>query len=228
MKTDKFSSLLTIGLLMIQTVFLGVLLLRINQLDARLRSIPGAALEESISPEPVAAFVADPQAAIGPAKGTKQAAITIVEFADFECSACQQAAPMIEELLAKHAGEINFVYRNYPLDTNQGMPVAALAAECAHQQNGFWPMHDGLYAHRGAITNDVVLDLATSLGLDQSLFAACLSSPETQAKIQADIDAGNRYGVRSTPTFFINGRLVVGAYPIEVFDTFVSDALANQ
>jgi protein-disulfide isomerase len=152
-------------------------------------------------------------------KGPQDAAITIVEFSDFQCPHCAEAFPELRKLLRSRS-DVRLVFRHYPLDSscNTSLPVplhpnaclAAIAAECAGDQRRFWEYHDVLFENHEHLERESLFRYARELGLDLPAFRACLDDPATRARVGQDVDVGNRVGVNSTPTLFINGRAVAG------------------
>jgi protein-disulfide isomerase/uncharacterized membrane protein len=168
--------------------------------------------------------------ALGPAthvKGNADAPVTIVEFSDFECPACGHAFGDLRELIRSRP-DVKLVFRHFPLDSrcNPGMQqqlhpdacLAAAAAECAGRLGRFWEYHDMLFEHQKALDRDSLFRYAREVGLDIPAFRACLDDPATMDGIAADVAAGMRLGVESTPTIFINGRRVQGALDRTYYD----------
>jgi len=167
-------------------------------------------------------------AATGPTKGPASAPVTIVEFSDYECPFCVRAEPTVKDLLAKYPGKIRLVYRDYPLPMHPKAPKAAEAAHCAGDQNKYWEMHDKLFTPG---TKLEVADLkahAREVGLDGAKFDRCLDSGEKAKDVEAHKKAGDEAGVSGTPAFFINGRLLSGAQPIEAFIAIVDQELKGK
>jgi protein-disulfide isomerase len=167
--------------------------------------------------------VLDAADVLGPApyvKGNPDAPITIVEFSDFECPACGHAFSDLRDLV-RGRSDVKLVFRNFPLDSacNPHMQQqlhpdacrAAAAAECAGKLGRFWEYHDELFEHQKLLDRDSLFRYAREVGLDIPAFRACLDDPATMDRIAADVEAGTRLGVESTPTIFINGRRVQGA-----------------
>ena len=160
-------------------------------------------------------------------KGPGTAPITIVEFSDFQCPFCGRAAKDLRELVASTPG-VSLVFRHFPLDTSCNANVqrqmhanaclAAYAAECAGKQGRFWEYHDLLFENGERLGRDALITYAQRIGLDAGAFERCLEDPATQARVTADIEAATRAGVNSTPTLFINGRLVEGALERAYYD----------
>jgi protein-disulfide isomerase len=172
----------------------------------------------------------------GHAKGNLEAKVTIVEFSDFQCPACGAAFPAAQQMFEQFKDRIRFVYRHFPLTGLHPFAVsAAEASECAAEQEKFWEMHDSLFQQQSSWTAASNLDeakqnirsIADSLGLDLPSFDQCLSSREKLSKVQEDMDAAVRFGINSTPTFFINGKMVRGGMTVETFSREIEAALAK-
>ncbi|MFZ5880259.1 MAG: DsbA family protein [Chloroflexota bacterium] len=163
-----------------------------------------------------------------PSQGPADAPITIVEFSDFQCPFCRKFyLETYKGLLAAYPGQIRFVYRNFPL-TNihpEAFP-SAVASLCAHDQGAFWDYHDKLLSSAD-LGRDIYLQYAADLGLDEAAFQECLSSGKHDATVSKDSDYAMIIGVGSTPTFYINGYRVEGAYPLEYFKQVIDQELAG-
>jgi len=165
----------------------------------------------------------------GPAKGPESAPITIVEYADFQCPYCTRALDSLKQVEQKYAGKVRIVFRDFPLA--QIHPFAAKAAEagaCANDQGKFWPMHDKLFANQTKLALTDLKQHATDLGLDAEAFGTCLDSGKHTAEIKKSVEEGQRYGLSGTPSFFINGRLIVGAQPYEGFAQVIDEELERM
>lgn len=147
-------------------------------------------------------------------KGAGKKNVTIVEYGDFECSACYAYYPVLKEVKKKYGDDITFQFRHFPLtQIHKNAYAAHRAAEAAAKQNKFWEMHDLLYEQQqswAASTNAqrILEDYATQLGLNSDQFKKDYASADISAIINADIDAGNKLKVNSTPTFVINGNKI--------------------
>jgi protein-disulfide isomerase len=166
-------------------------------------------------------------AATGPAKGPADAPITIVEFSDYQCPYCVRAEPAVKEVLAAYPGKVRIVYRDYPLPSHTLAPKAAEAAHCAGDQGKYWEMHDKLFAVGGKLEVESLKGYAKDVGLDAGKFDACLDSGQKAAEVEQHRKAGEEAGVNGTPAFFINGRLVSGAQPVETFKQIIDSELAS-
>ena len=161
-----------------------------------------------------------------PAKGEEDAPVTIVEFADFRCGYCRRFIEQtITPLLDTYGQNVRFVYRDYPILGNDSVS-AAFAGECAAQQDKFWEFHDLLYANQDNLTTEAFTQYATDLEMDVDAFLVCLDSDEAAAMVQRDYEAGQTLGVSGTPTFFINGKMLVGAQPYQAFAQIIDEELA--
>src|SRR5207344_2611231 len=160
-----------------------------------------------------------------PAKGPANAPVEIVEFSDFQCPFCLNAFPTVNQVLATYGDKIRFVYRHYPLPNHPNARPAAEAAECAAEQDKFWPYHDRLFASAGKLADSDLKQAAADLGLDSGRFSSCFEARKYTSIVDADIRAGNEAGVSATPAFFINGRLVSGAQPFDVFKGIIDEEL---
>ncbi|MBN1669145.1 MAG: thioredoxin domain-containing protein, partial [Anaerolineales bacterium] len=128
-----------------------------------------------------------------------------------------------------YAGQIRLVFRDFPLDSiHPDATPAAAAAQCAHEQDAYWEFSDLLFSDIRALTRANFETYASELGLDLPAFAACLDSERYIEEVQADFEYAANLGVRSTPTFFVNGIPIVGAQPFEVFQNLIDQELAGQ
>jgi protein-disulfide isomerase len=162
---------------------------------------------------------------IGPA----DAPITIVEYSDYQCPFCRRWHDEVyEPLLAAYPGQIRLVYRHLPLTSiHPDAMSAAEAAMCAGEQDAYWPFHEKLFSSE-ALNSTTYVQYAQDLKLNLGTFEACLSDHKYQQAIQEDSDFAINLGIRSTPTFFINGLAVVGAQPLDVFQQVIDKELAGE
>jgi len=163
----------------------------------------------------------------GPAKGPKNAPITIVEFSEFQCSYCARASSTLKQLQVQYGDKLRIVFRHFPLPSHKEAAKASEAALCASEQQKFWEMHDGLFANQSRLQLSDLRQRAADLALDLERFNDCLDSGRHAQNVQADVVAGSRYGVSGTPAFFINGRSLVGAAPYEQFVRLIDEELAR-
>jgi protein-disulfide isomerase len=139
-------------------------------------------------------------------QGDATANITLVEYGDFQCPHCRLAHPLIKRLLKERGDDLNFVFRNFPLqEIHHYAYAAAIVAEVAGKQGKVWEMHDLIFENQERLNNDYLLTLAQELKLDMKRFAEDFKSKDIQTKIETDFESGIRSGVNGTPSFFING-----------------------
>jgi Na+/H+ antiporter NhaA len=161
-------------------------------------------------------------------RGPVDAPVTVVEYGDFECPYCGQAEPFVRELLAKHGKSVRYVWRHLPLnDVHPHAEMAAEASEAANAQGAFWPMHDMLMDHQGALTVKDLVGYAKELDLDVEAFRRNLRDRTGAGRVAEDIESADLSGVTGTPTFFINGRRHHGAYDTETLAAAVKEAQAR-
>jgi protein-disulfide isomerase len=161
-----------------------------------------------------------------PSIGSPDAPITIIEFGDFRCSYCHRFYDQtLTPLLEQYGDQVRFVYRDYPI-LGPDSTLAALAGECADDQGKFWEFHDLIFTDQ-ILTRDQFLEYAANLELDVEAFTTCLDEETHSEEVQADYQAGASVGVGGTPTFFINGRMVVGAQPLSTFASVIDDELVR-
>ena len=160
-----------------------------------------------------------------PAKGPAAAPIEIVEFSDFQCPYCLRVTPTVNQVLKAYGDQIRFVYRHYPLPNHPNARPAAEAAVCAADQGKFWPYHDRLFENPSKLGQSELKRDAADLGLDTAKFDACVDSHKFKTTVDADLQAGLEAGVDGTPAFFINGRMISGAQPFDVFKRIIDEEL---
>jgi protein-disulfide isomerase len=160
-----------------------------------------------------------------PVKGSPRAPVTIVVFSDFQCPFCGRAEPTVKQLEDEYKDKLKVVWKNQPLPFHPNAMPAAKAAMAANKQGKFWEMHDKLFSNQQALGDAIYAQYAKELGLDMAKFNADLNSPEIAQSIQKDMQEGASLGANGTPTFFINGRQLVGAQPIDQFKQVIDDEL---
>ncbi len=163
-----------------------------------------------------------------PAKGPAKAPVTIVEFSDYQCPYCGRAEATVLEVLKKYGDKVRLVYRDYPLSFHQNANIAAQASDCAKEQGKFWEMHDAMFANQSKLTQPDLVETAGSLKMDKDKFKSCLDGGKYKDEVQKDFDAGMKYGVTGTPTFFINGIPMVGARDVNSFADIIDSELDRK
>jgi protein-disulfide isomerase len=163
-----------------------------------------------------------------PTKGPEKAPIEIVEFSDFQCPFCQRALPTVQQVLAKYGDRIRFTYRHYPLPNHPAAGPAADASLCANEQGQFWAFHDRLFADFNKLSEADFKAHAVALKLDPAKFDACVNTRRFKEVVEKDLKDGEALGVTGTPAFFINGRALEGAQPLEAFTRLIDEELAAK
>ncbi|HWJ91702.1 MAG TPA: thioredoxin domain-containing protein [Flavisolibacter sp.] len=141
--------------------------------------------------------------------GNRRAAVTLVEYGDYQCPHCGHAYPLLKHLVKEKGDAVRFVFRNFPLQDVHPMALpSALAAEAAGKQGKFWEMHDLIFEHQNELSQHVLLDFAYTLDLDAKKFMHDWESEAILARVDNDFESGVRSGVNGTPGFFVNGEML--------------------
>jgi protein-disulfide isomerase len=160
--------------------------------------------------------------------GAAHASVTLVEYGDFECPNCKQAAPVIKLLLERFTGRIRFIFRNFPLEEVHPHALqAAEAAECAGGQGKFWPMHDLLFDNQVHLKPHQLRGYAERLQLDTARYDLEMDDQVYLQRIREHEQSGRQSGVRGTPTFFLNGRIQDVSFGLSTLFEAVEAALAK-
>lgn len=158
--------------------------------------------------------------------GAWDAPVTVVEYGDFECPTCKQAAPAVKLLLTRFAGRVRIVWRHFPLlEEHPHAFEAALASEVAGAQDKFWPMHDLLFEDQGRLEPAHLRRRASDLHLDMTRYDAAMGEAALGRRVLDDAEGGVASGVRGTPTFFVNGTLQDASYGLQPLFDRVGKAL---
>ncbi len=156
-----------------------------------------------------------------------KAPITVVEFADFSCPHCKLSAPLIRKLSYKYKDKVKIIFRDYPVISEYSLNLA-LAGRCAGEQGFFWLMHDKLFSSQGKDEIADLKTLAAGLGVDTTRFNTCFDKQKYNTQIAKDYSDGQSLGVVGTPTFFINGHLIEGDLPENVWEAVIQKVLAGE
>lgn len=177
-------------------------------------------------PRPKAEPVAAARLTDDPSLGLVTAKVTIVEYGDFGCSACQawHRTGIVEQIRAKYGDKVRFVWRDFPVITPQS-PKAAEAAQCAYDQGKFWEYHDLLYDRAPAIGLSDLKRYAGQLGLDTVTFNQCLDSGQYQATVDRDKQEAFARGFRGTPSFLINDKPLAGPPSLQYLQSLIDSIL---
>ncbi len=164
-----------------------------------------------------------------PSFGKADAKVTIVEFSDFQCPFCSKAGEIVTELKKKYGNKIRVAFKHYPLPMHREARPASEASMCINEQSSdkFWKYHDILFKHQDKLDNASLETYAKEAGADVAKFKACFAAGKYKDAVQKDMEYGEKIGVKSTPTFFINGQLVAGAVPVDQFSEIIDEELEN-
>jgi protein-disulfide isomerase len=146
-----------------------------------------------------------------PTRGSVMAPVTIVEFSDFECPFCGRAHGPLGEAVDDFPGQVRLIFRHFPLSSHEHAAGAAVAAEAAGAQGKFWEMHDLLFEHQTELEPADLRRYAESLRLDMARFQTDFEDPELRARVERSRAEGQRVGINSTPTIYVNGRELPGS-----------------
>lgn len=169
-----------------------------------------------------------------PVLGNKNAKVTVIEFGDFQCPFCEKWFTDVEASLIKdyvNTGKVKFAFRHFAFLGDEST-WAAEASECANEQGKFWEYHDYLYKNQGpersgTFAKDKLKGFAQALSLDTAKFNSCLDSDKYAKNVTDDQAAGQKAGVKGTPTTFVNGQTVVGAQPYSAFKVILDEELSK-
>jgi len=163
-----------------------------------------------------------------PSKGPANAPVEMIEFSDFQCPFCLSAFPTVAQVVSTYGDRVHLVYRHYPLTNHPNARPAAEASQCAEEQGQFWRYHDLLFGDPSHLADADLKQRAAQLGLDTAQFNACVDTRKYKSDVDTDIRAGDEAGVNGTPAFFINGRVLSGAQPFEVFKRIIDEELEGK
>ena len=187
-----------------------------------------------LTKDPLAESRAQIQMKDAPSLGEPTAAVTLVEYSDFECPVCRSLHDVLRGLLPNYVGKVRVVFKDFPLEQlHPWARTAAIAGRCAYLQNpqAFWKMYDFIYDNQEIISAanawTKMVDYAGQSGLDVDAFKSCMASPEAGEAVNASRANGQQLDVNSTPTVFVNGRRLVGADP-HLLEQYINYELAQQ
>ena len=185
---------------------------------------------------PVEIYLAKPERPVfdvnigdAPFLGSADAKVTIVEFSDFQCPYCAKASGTIHKLEKKYGSKVKIVFKQYPLPFHNNARGASEASLCVREQSAdkFWKFHDKMFADQTKLSAPDLAKTAKGLGINMKKFDDCVKSHKYHKAVDADIADGKKAGVQSTPTFFVNGKLINGVQPMEVFAEVIDGELAK-
>lgn len=164
-------------------------------------------------------------------KGEKEAAVTIVEYSDFQCPACAYYVPVVKQIASDFPNDVRIIYRHFPLAQHENARAAAYASEAAGLQGRFWEMHDLIFERQNKWAKsdrapDIFIEMAQELGLDLERFKTDIGSAAVMDKVEGDYKSGLGARVDSTPSFFINGQKIKNLRSADEFKKIVSDMVS--
>ncbi|MDO8519689.1 MAG: thioredoxin domain-containing protein [Deltaproteobacteria bacterium] len=160
-----------------------------------------------------------------PGQGEKGAAITLIEFSDFQCPFCKRTRPTIAQIMETYKGKVYYVFRDFPLSFHKQAQKASEAAQCAGEQDKYWPYNDMLWENQTSLQIEDLKGYAKKLGLNESKFNQCLDSGKFAQEVEKDANDGAAAGVSGTPAYFVNGIFISGAQPFEKFQSVIDSEL---
>ncbi len=171
----------------------------------------------------------DIQLAGAPVWGNAKAPVTIVEFSDFQCPFCSRAAATMAEVKKKFGSKIKVAFKHFPLSFHKDAKPASEASMCVHEQDSakFWKFYSVAFENQKNLDSESLDKYAKDVGVNMEKYKACRAAGKYTKQIEDDVAYGEKIGVRSTPTFFINGELISGAVPPEKFAEAIEAALAE-
>ncbi len=212
-----------IAILVLQTILMTGLLWRINTLYQKVTEDQLGVASSDI------AMVFNVSADDDPSIGPDSAPVNIVEFSDFGCGHCRTMQETLNQIREKYDDKLRIVYRDFPIEgRSSGSFLAAQAAECANNQGAFWQMHDILFENQPFFDKGNLRIYASEIGLDMEQFESCIDSNDSATEIMQDREDGLSYGVSGTPTFFVNGRRLIGTVSLSTLERAVNDALGQE
>ena len=166
---------------------------------------------------------------LGPTTATPPGTVSLIEYGDFECPYCAQAYPAVKIILERFGSRLQFVYRHFPQrEIHPRAEAAAEAAEAAGAQGQFWAYHDLLYTHHRHLDPEHLQAHARLLGLDMARFQSEIDDTVYRQRVQEHLASGQSAGVRATPTFFVNGRVVDVSFGTQHLEDAIAAALGES
>ena len=229
MDTNKQQTLLLfviVGTLVFQVLLSAGLLLRVNSVARNINMLQQA-IAGPYGRQSQENIVRDVSAEGAPSRGAPDAEVTIIVFSDFDCHPCAEVWATMEEIVNLYPTQVRIVHRDFPLDDNPGSLSMELAnaARCAGEQGRYWEMHDLLYANQGHSVANEISAYGDQLALEGESFTECLETLRYAEDIKEDQEAGTVAGVKSVPTVFINGRMLLGAMLMPIYEQIIEEEL---
>lgn len=162
-----------------------------------------------------------------PSRGPTDAWVTIVEFADYQCPFCGRVESTLAQVRERYGDDVRVVFQHQPLPFHTRAMEAAVAVECAGEQGLLWQMHDTLFARQNELRDGVPALADGVTGLEWGRFATCTEGEAARTRVSEDQRVAERFGARGTPSFFVNGKSLVGAQPLDAFVRAIDAALVE-
>jgi protein-disulfide isomerase len=199
--------------------------------DVRLNHLTAAYVRALRAETPVFIGLAPPQVSVetnnaAATIGPKAPAVTLVEFADYECPYCQKVASDLKKLQADMGDKVELIYKDFPLPMHKNAEKAAEAGRCAAKQGKFWDLHDEMFRTH-SLETDQIKEQASKLGVNQAEFDKCLDSGSEASAVDQDRKEGIKLGITGTPSFFINGHFLSGALDYASLKKVVDQQIAE-
>lgn len=163
-----------------------------------------------------------------PVRGDAAAPIAIIEFSDYQCPFCGRVTPTLQQVRDTYGAKVKIIFKDFPLPNHPQAQKAAEAAHCAGEQGKYWEMHDRMFGDQRALEVPALKASAVALGLSPAEFNQCLDSGKFAGAVHEDAALGEKLGVNSTPTLYINGRPLIGAQPFDAFKQAIDEELAKK
>jgi protein-disulfide isomerase len=192
-------------------------------------AVPSAPAPAAAAAAPTPGAKVDIAVGDSPAKGPRTAPVTVVAFSDFQCPFCSRAIPIMKQIEDNYKGKVRIAFKHLPLSFHNNAQIAAEASMAANEQGKFWEMHDKLFANQQQLDRPSLEKYAQELGLNMTKFKAALDSGKFKQRVQEDAQLAAKVGATGTPTFFVNGKSLVGAQPFDThFKPLIDAELAKK
>jgi len=192
------------------------------KLDA-MGKMPSAQPQRPQGPDPAKVYAAP--VADSPAKGPKDAWVTIIEWSDFQCPFCSRVVDTLAQIEKTYGNDVRIVFKTNPLPFHNRAMQAANSAKCANDQGKFWPMHDLLFKNQQKLEDADLEQYAKDAGVNVSRWKQCYADKKFENVIKDEQNVGMTLGARGTPAFFVNGRFLSGAQPFPAFQALIDEEL---
>jgi protein-disulfide isomerase len=165
-----------------------------------------------------------------PTQGGSNAKVNIVVFSDFQCPFCSKGGKVVADIHKKYGNKVKIAFKHFPLPMHKDAPATSEASQCVYDQNKdkFWKFHDIAFANQDKLDAESLAKHAKAAGVDEKKFKECMDSHKNAEIVKQDLAYGEKLGVRSTPTFFVNGQLLSGALPLEQFSEVIDEELNSK